>query len=292
MPDLDVQPRIAPGEHPRIAVVGGGKMGAALVGGMISSSQGPASAICAENIVVVNPGEQRRAFLEEAYGVTCVEDVSRLDGADIVFLAVKPQILPDVLDCIAKSALGDQVRGQESPLFISIAAGVSIADIKSRLPQGARVVRVMPNMPLRVMKGASGVAGDGANDGDAAFVSELFACFGMSCIVEEGDLDAVTAVSGSGPAYVCALIEAMRDGGVSEGLSPEVSEHLAIQTVLGTAEYILQSGTPVHEVLESICSPGGTTLAGLAAMEDKGFSAAVIAGEQACANRSRELGAS
>lgn len=291
MPELDVQPRISIDDHSRIAVVGGGKMGAALVGGMIASSQSPASAICADNIVVVNPGEERRAFLEETYDVSCVADVSLVECADVVFLAVKPQILPSVLDDIAQSALGEQVAAHRSPLFVSIAAGAAIADIKSRLPQGARVVRVMPNMPLRVMEGASGVAGDGSNDADVALVNDLFACFGTSSIVGEGDLDAVTAVSGSGPAYVCALIEAMRDGGVNEGLSREVSEQLALQTVFGTAAYIMQSGTPVHEVLESICSPGGTTLAGLAAMEEQGFSASVIAGEQACANRSRELGA-
>lgn len=292
MPEVDVQPRIAIDERTRIAVVGGGKMGAALVGGMIASSQSPASVLGADNIIVVNPGQERRAMLSETYGVTCVEDVSLVDGADIVFLAVKPQILPGVLDDIARSPLGSFAGAQGSPLFVSIAAGVPIADIKAHLAKGARVVRVMPNMPLQVMCGASGVAGDGRDDADVSLVNDLFSCFGVSCIVDEADLDAVTAVSGSGPAYVCALIEAMRDGGVQEGLPSEVSERLAIQTVFGTAAYIMKSGTPVHEVLESICSPGGTTLAGLAAMEEQGFSASVIAGERACANRSRELGAS
>ena len=284
MPEFDA--------HTRIAVIGGGKMGAALVGGMIASSQNPASALCADNIVVVNPGQERRTMLSEKYGVACVEDVSHLSEADVVFLAVKPQILPSVLDDVAKSVLGGQIINKESPLFVSIAAGVSIADIKSHLPEGARVVRVMPNMPLQVMEGASGVAGDGENGADVSLVNELFSCFGASSIVLERDLDAVTAVSGSGPAYVCALIEAMRDGGVQEGLSREVSEQLAIQTVFGTAAYIKESGIPVHDVLESICSPGGTTIAGLAAMDEKGFTESVIAGERACANRSRELGAS
>lgn len=262
-------------------------MGTAIMAGLIASDAPIARDIQARDFVVVNPGAERRAYLQETYGVTCVEDVSQVERCDVAVLAVKPQVLPDVLDQMA--ALLAFQGGAQGPLFVSVAAGITTGSIEARLEPGSRVVRVMPNMPLVIGAGASGLCAGAHAAKDAAFVRDLFQCLGSAVVVEEQQMDAVCALSGSGPAYVARLVEAMVDASVDQGLSRPLAETLAVQTLLGTAQ-VLDVGTYTPSTLrEAVSSPGGTTLAALDAMHEAGFEAAVRAGIDAAARRSKEL---
>lgn len=275
-------------EHPRFVVIGGGKMGEAIIGGLIGATEGAAATLEAADFTVANPGESRRAYLSERLGVACVPDGRDATGADVVILAVKPQVMMGVLADI--SGVDAYAGGAEGPLFISIAAGLTTASLEAALPEGSRLVRVMPNTPLLVSQGATAVTrGACATDEDLEYTRDLFACMGLACIVDESLMDAVGAVSGSGPAYVAALIEALRDGGVAEGLDAELAEKLALQTVLGTARLMVETGRSAEETRVAVCSPGGTTLAALAAMEKGGFSDSLKAGVTAAVVRSKEL---
>ena len=268
-----------------VVIVGGGKMGGALLAGWLASQEWPAASLVPENMTVVNPGAARRAFLEETYGVACVAQAGEVAEAGMVVLAVKPQVMFEAIEQInANPAFSG------SHLFVSIAAGIPTARLEAALPEGARVVRVMPNTPLMVGQGASAVCGSAsATSEDVAFVESLFACMGSACIVSEQDMDAVCALSGSGPAYVDAFIEALRDGAVAEGLDRELAEQLAVQTVLGAAALLQQTDTTPEKAREAVCSPGGTTLAGLDALYAAGFNEAVAAAVAAAARRSKEL---
>ncbi len=271
----------------RIAVIGGGKMGEAIVGGWIASDKGPARDIAASDIVVADPGQERRLFLEERYGVSCVADASQIDGAKLVVLAVKPQVMAQVLETVSSL---ESFGPASDPLFVSIAAGLPTSRLEAMLPDGARLVRVMPNMPLSIGAGASAVtSGARASQEDVALVEQLFACLGRAVVVEEELMDACCAVNGSGPAYVAAMIEALRDAGAAQGLPAEMAEALALQTVLGTARLIDETGQSPEAVRESICSPGGTTLAALSAMSEAGFAKVFAAGVDAAVLRSKEL---
>lgn len=275
-------------EHPRFVVIGGGKMGEAIVGGLIGADEGAAMTLSASDFTVADPGEERRAHLAEQFGVECIADGAEAQGADVVVLAVKPQVMMDVLAGI--SAAAAYQGGERGPLFISIAAGLPTSALEAALPAGSRLVRVMPNTPLLVSEGATAVTrGAHATDEDLAYAKELFACLGLACVVDEADMDVIGAVSGSGPAYVAALIEALRDGGVAEGLDAELAEKLALQTVLGTARLMTETGRGAEETRIAVCSPGGTTLAALAAMEEGGFTESLKAGVAAAVVRSKEL---
>lgn len=266
-------------------------MGEAILSGWLASEVAPAAAIAADDVVVVEPGEERRAYLHETHGVTCVADVADVAGvqaADVVVLAVKPQVMMGVLDSIAQQPVFQ--GGAEDPLFVSIAAGLPTDRLAEGLPQGAPLVRVMPNMPLMVGAGASGVCGGANATADQVqYVADLFGCLGRAVVVDEADMDAVCAVSGSGPAYVAALVEAMRDAGAAQGLDPALAEVLALQTVLGTARLIDETALTPQTAREAICSPGGTTLAALDAMSAAGFAPSINEGIAAAVKRSKEL---
>ena len=271
-----------------IVVIGGGKMGEAIVSGWISSCEPPADGIAASNIVIAEPGAERRAFLESTHGVACVEDASLVQSANLVVLAVKPQVMMGVLETVSQASAFQ--GGSEGPLFVSIAAGLPTAKIESALPEGARLVRVMPNMPLSIGAGASGVCGGAhVSSEDVEYVAALFGCLGRAVVVDESDMDTVCALSGSGPAYVAAMIEALRDAAVEQGLDAQLAETLALQTVLGTARLIDETELSVAEAREAVCSPGGTTLAALDAMNAAGFAQVFEAGVKAAVVRSKEL---
>lgn len=275
----------------RIAIIGGGKMGEAILGGWIASGEGAAAALDASSFAVANPGLARREYLHERYGVACVAEACELQRADMVILAVKPQVMMGVLEGMAQHSA--YAGGSRGPLFVSIAAGLSTARLEEALPAGSRLVRTMPNTPLLVGEGATGVcAGANATGEDVELVRGLFACLGAAVVVDERDMDAVGAVSGSGPAYVAAMVEALRDAGVAQGLETPLAERLALQTVLGTAKLICQTGQAPEEVRRAVCSPGGTTLAALAAMDEAGFAKVFAVGVDAAVRRSKELGAS
>ena len=277
------------GSRQRFLIVGGGKMGEAILAGWLAASTGSAASIGARDIEVVNPGAARRDHLRRVYGVSCVADAADVASRpDVVVLAVKPQVMGEVLDTI--STLPACAGGSRGPLFVSIAAGLPTSAIEQRLATGAPVVRVMPNMPLSIGAGASGVCGGASATAEqVASVAGLFGCLGEAVIVGEGDMDAVCALSGSGPAYVAAVIEALRDAAADQGLDSALAERLAVQTVLGTARLISETGVTPAEARESICSPGGTTLAALDAMDAAGLRGVFGAGVAAAVARSKEL---
>ncbi len=272
----------------RFLLVGGGKMGEAILSGLLRPAGDGECTYEAADFVVVNPGQDRRDYLSSRYGVTCVADVSQAPRASTVILAVKPQVMFDVLDAIR--GLGAFQGGAAGPLFVSIAAGLTTDSLISALPPGAPVVRAMPNTPLSVGEGATGVCGSStASPQQVEFVRGLFARLGDAVTVDEELMDVVGALSGSGPAYVAAMIEALTKAATAQGLDPDLSERLALQTVLGTALQIQRTGVTPEQARIAVCSPGGTTLAALAAMDDRGFDDVFAAGIEAAIKRSKEL---
>lgn len=266
-------------------------MGEAIAAGLVASGEGAAASLSADSFVIADPSDARREELARAHGFACVADAREIDAADLVVIAVKPQVAIGILEGIAAEA--PFAAAPSDPLFVSIAAGVETSSIETALGEGARVVRVMPNMPLVVGEGATAVCGGAhASAADVELVVGLFSALGFACEAAERDMDAVCAVSGSGPAYVAAMIEALAAAGERQGLSAELARGLALQTVYGTAKVLAETGCDVAEFRESVCSPGGTTIAALDAMAARGFGEAIDAGVAAAVRRSKELASS
>ncbi len=264
----------------RLAVVGGGRMGEAIIKGLLE-----AGSVTAERIVVAEPDALRRETLEAAHGVACLRDASdAVAGADIVILAVKPQLIDVVVQGVA-SSIG-------RALVVSIAAGVSAARLESLLPAGTSVVRVMPNTPAMVGQGMSVVsAGGEASAEQVDLVRALFAELGEAIVLDERYQDAATAISGCGPAYVALFVDALARAGVRHGLPRDVAQHLAVQTLRGTAELIEATGQHPEQLVDAVTSPGGTTIAALEVLEARGFRTALADAVAAAVARSKELGA-
>lgn len=261
--------------------IGAGRMASALAGGLIE-----AGLATTDEILASDPSDaMRHAFAERVGPGSVTSDNAEVArDADTLILAVKPQVMPAVLEAL-------KVGSKPGPLFVSIAAGVPLAKLETGLGKAARVVRVMPNTPCLVGRGASGYsAGKLATSDDLQAVKTLLESVGIAFEVPETLLDAVTGLSGSGPAFVYTMIEAMSDGGVLAGLPRDIAHKLAAQTVLGSAQMVLATGQHPAELREAVTSPGGTTIAGLEALEQGGLRAAVLAAVKAAANRSRELG--
>lgn len=262
-----------------IGFIGGGNMAEALLRGLLLG------AVPAEGLLVAEPHDERRQYLRERYGIGVVagngEVVAR---CDLVVLAVKPQVAAQVLDELA-AGWSDAKR------LVSILAGVGTAQLEDGLPGAARVVRAMPNLPAVVGEGATALCrGRHATPADLTLARHLFESVGTVQVVSEGQMDTVTGLSGSGPAYVFTLIEALADGGVLEGLPRETALALAVQTVLGAAKLAREGGEHPAQLRDKVCSPGGTTIAGVRALEQHGLRAALIEAVAAATRRSRELG--
>jgi pyrroline-5-carboxylate reductase len=264
----------------RIAFVGAGQMAQALARGFIASGLATADRITAYD-PSSDAGER---FLALAPGVALApSNAEAAREADVVILAVKPQSLKQALAELRPAASADR-------LFISIVAGATLADLSAGLGTD-RIVRVMPNTPCLLGQGASAfAAGPGALPADGELVRSLLSSVGKVFPVDEKLLDAVTGLSGSGPAYVFVMIEALADGGVKMGLPRDAAMALAAQTVLGAAALCLAGGEHPAQLKDRVASPGGTTIAGLAALESHGFRGAVIAAVEAATKRSQELG--
>lgn len=266
----------------RLVVIGGGRMGEAIVGGLLA-----ADAVRADDVTVVEPSDTRRVELAAAHGVRVAPDAhGAVGGAGIVLIAVKPQIVDVVLSGLARDI-------SEGTLVVSIAAGISCSRMELLLPAGTAVVRVMPNTPALVGSGMAVISG-GAEAGPdrVETVRAMFASIGDALVIEERYQDAATAISGSGPAYVALFVDALARAGVREGLSREVAQRLAIRTLRGTADLIEATGQHPEAVVDAVASPGGTTIAAVTELEARGFRAAVAAAVRAAAKRARELGAS
>lgn len=264
----------------RIGFIGAGRMATALARGLIQAGvTGP------EGIVAADPSPAAAEAFRAASGGRVVEgNLAVVEASEVVFLAVKPQQMAEVLG---------ELRGQVNArhLVVSIAAGVRLELLARHLGAGPRLVRVMPNTPCLVGQSASGYAlGPGTTPADARLVEQLLTAVGTAHAVDEKLLDAVTGLSGSGPAFVYVLIEALADGGVRMGLPREVALALAAQTVRGSAEMVLATGEHPAVLKDRVASPGGTTIAGLKALEEHGFRAALLAAVEAATRRSIELG--
>jgi pyrroline-5-carboxylate reductase len=264
----------------KIAILGAGNMGEALAKGLLRAGKiPPASLVCTD------ARAERREEIGKRYGVQVLGDNRAAAAqADIIVLAVKPQVIDVLLDEIAPAV-------DARKLVVSIAAGVPIAAIARKLGAGVRIVRTMPNTPALVGAGATALArGPHATEGDLEQALALFEAVGVAVVVEEHHLDAVTGLSGSGPAFVFMAIEALADGGVKVGLARPVAMALAAQAVMGSAKLVLESGEHPGRLKDQVTSPGGTSIAGVHALEQHGFRAALIAAVEAATNRSRELG--
>ncbi|MBU4263990.1 MAG: pyrroline-5-carboxylate reductase [Proteobacteria bacterium] len=263
----------------KIGFLGGGRMAEALIKGILQAGLTESS-----RIIAIDPDKDRRYFLEETFAISTGKSHSELADSAIVILAVKPQIMGRLLEECAGWL-------NSRHLVISIAAGIPIAFIAERLNAGCRIIRVMPNTPALVLEGASALSG-GANttSDDMETASHIFSAIGKSLVLPENYLDAVTGLSGSGPAYVFMFIDALIDGGVKVGLSRQDAEILVLQTVLGSVRLALETGKHPALLKAMVTSPGGTTIAGLHELEKAGFKAGIMTAVEAATRRSEELG--
>lgn len=254
-------------------------MGEAIAAGLIR-----AGALTPSQIVIAEPDPSKRDRLGAEHGVSAVADgVDALSRADVAILAVKPQVIDSVLAHLAPSTA--------SALVVSIAGGVTCARLESQLPAGTRVVRVMPNTPALVGVGMSIVSGGAeASPDDLVVVETLFGALGDVVVLPENLQDACTAISGCGPAYMALFIDALARAGVREGLTRELAERLALQTMRGTVALIEATGQHPEEVIDAVSSPGGSTIAAVTELESRGVRGAIAAAVRAAVVRSRELG--
>jgi pyrroline-5-carboxylate reductase len=263
----------------RIGLLGGGNMGSALIKGLIASKTASA-----DQLTVVEKDPDRAQQLSISLGLNVVESPGDLSQVDLLIIAVKPQDLPKVLTAAAGSL-------NQEGLAISLAAGVKISTVAACLAPDTPIIRAMPNTPALVLKGATAIApGPHAGETHLAIAGEVFSAVGEVVEVKESLMNAVTGLSGSGPAYVFQFIEGLADAGVAQGLDRPTALTLAVQTVLGSAELIKKSGQHPGVLTDQVASPGGTTIAGLHVMELKGFKGILMDVIAAATLRGRELG--
>jgi pyrroline-5-carboxylate reductase len=265
----------------RLGFLGAGNMAAALIKGLLHGAVLDPSRILTSDVKA-----ERLEQLHAAHGIrTTMDNHQLLRESDVVVLAVKPQVIDKVLTEVGRDVRPDQ-------LVISVAAGVPIESLESRLPPGSRVVRSMPNTPATVQAGATAIsAGAHANADDLRIARELFEAVGRVVVLDEALLDAVTGLSGSGPAYVMLIVEALADGGVKVGLHRDTALLLAAQTVFGSAKLLLETGEHPGRLKDMVTSPGGTAIAGLHTLESGALRKTLIDAVEAATERAAELGA-
>jgi pyrroline-5-carboxylate reductase len=261
----------------RIAILGAGVMGETLLAAILRSGHPVA------DLVISEKRDDRAAELRESYGVEVTGNAEAVAGADTILIVVKPQDVPSVLTEIASNV-------DTSSIVVSLAAGILIDTVESALPDGVAVVRAMPNTPALVGEGMFGISGGSAcSDDQLAAVASLLESGGKVVVVDESQQDAVTAVSGSGPAYVFYLAEAMIAGGIEAGLDEATARTLAAQTLVGASKLLAESEETADELRRRVTSPNGTTAAAIATFDDRGVKGALTAGVLAAAARSAEL---
>jgi pyrroline-5-carboxylate reductase len=264
----------------KIGMLGTGNMAGAMIRGLLASKTlGP------DQIRGSDVRAEHLAELEKTYGIKTHTDNSELLAwANVVVLAVKPQVIDRVLDQLGGDFSSDT-------LVISVVAGVPIRSIEARLPAGSRVVRAMPNTAAIALAGATGIApGTRATAEDIKFTKAFFDAIGRSVVLDESLIDAVTGLSGSGPAYIMLIIEALADGGVKVGLHRETALLLAAQTVYGSAKLLLETGEHPGRLKDMVTSPGGTAIAGLHTLESGGLRRTLMDAVEAATRRAGELG--
>ena len=264
----------------KVGFIGAGNMGEALIKGLVESNL-----VASDHILISDVRAERLHELARQYSVAPVDsNAALLRAADVVILAVKPQIMAPMLRELVPALTG-------RPLLISLAAGVSTATIQSVLGKYPRLIRVMPNTPALVLQGATAIARpQGVDPDDLDTAQEIFNAVGKVVVVDEELMDAVTGLSGSGPAYVALVVESLADGGVKMGLDRATALTLATQTVLGAARLLAETGLHPGALKDMVSSPGGTTIAGIAALEEGGIRTTFIRAVERATLRSRELG--
>ncbi|MDP9152503.1 MAG: pyrroline-5-carboxylate reductase [Myxococcota bacterium] len=264
----------------KIGFLGAGNMAAALIQGLLHSHVVPAG-----NIVASDVKPDRLRHLQEAYGIrTTGDNHALLRESDLIVLSVKPQLMDRVL-----TEIGGEIRPDQ--LVVSVAAGVPIEALEARLPEGSRLIRAMPNTPATVLAGATAISGGAhAREDDLRIGRELFEAVGRVVVLDEMLLDAVTGLSGSGPAYAMVIIDALADGGVKVGLHRDTALLLAAQTMFGAAKLLLETGEHPGRLKDMVTSPGGTAIAGLHTLESGALRKTLIDAVEAAAKRSAELG--
>jgi pyrroline-5-carboxylate reductase len=264
-------------EHNLLAILGAGVMGETVLSGLLRAGW------TSDRIIATDRRIERQVELEAKYGIMMMTNAEAAAKADTVILVVKPQDMRDLLTEIAPVV-------SSSTLIVSLAAGVDTASIEERLPEGTPVVRVMPNTPAQVDEGMAAISpGAHSDEEHLARVSELMAATGRVVTVPERYQDAVTAISGSGPAYLFFVVEAMIEAGVHLGLPRDTATELVVQTMLGSAKLLRETGEHPTVLRERVTSPGGTTAAAIRQLEDHKVRAAFITAMESARDRSREL---
>lgn len=263
-----------------IGFLGAGNMAEAMIRGLVRGNHIPADRIAASD-----PRQERLDELRAEYGIAVTthnREVVQRSG--LIVLSVKPQILDKVL-----VEVGDHIK--PGTLVVSVAAGVDTETIEEAVPEGVRVVRAMPNTPAMVGAGATAIApGKHASDADLATAKAMFDAVGITVQLDESQLDAVTGLSGSGPAYIFLILEALADAGVKVGLSRRNAQRLAAQTVMGAAKLLLETDEHPGKLKDMVTSPGGTAIAGLHTLEEGGLRTTLINAVETATKRARELG--
>ena len=262
-----------------IGFIGNGNMGRAIIDGIISGK-----IVSAKEIIVSDKDRAGLELMKEKYGVlTAADNTEAAKKSDILFLAIKPNVLYNVIDEIKEAVSADT-------LIVSIAAGQSIEKISDAFGKKIKLIRVMPNTPALVGEGMASITpNENASDSDVDAIKKIFDSFGRSEIVPEYMIDAVTAVSGSSPAYVFMFIEAMADAAVMGGMPRNQAYTFAAQAVLGSAKMVLETRKHPGELKDMVCSPSGTTIEAVAALERSGFKSAVIDAMKECMDKSKSM---
>ena len=263
----------------KMLFIGGGKICEAIINGIVKSGF-----IEKKNITVCETDSEREKYIKERIGVSVTQDSKKnISKSDIIVLAVKPNVVSVVLDDIGKFI-------KKKQLVISVAAGVPIKFIESYLQKESKVIRIMPNTPCLVGETAAGISlGKYTNKNNEDFVVRMMSAVGRCFVVEEKLLDAVTGLSGSGPAFICMVIQALSDGAVKMGLPRNIANTLAAQTTLGAAKMILDSNIHPAQLRDNVITPGGTTIEGVYKLEQGGLNATLMSAVEAATVKSKEL---
>lgn len=268
----------------KIGFIGCGNMGKAMLAGILQ-----AELVKPEEVMVSCHTKKSAEEIEAKFGVKALLNNGEVaKQAKVLFLAVKPNKFDEIMPAVRAGL--EQNKWKEQTMVISVAAGKDLAYLESHLPAGQKIVRVMPNTPALVGEGMSALTPNPqVSEEELAYVLTIFESFGRAEVVPESMMDAVVGVSGSSPAYVYMFIEALADGAVAAGMPRNQAYTFAAQSVLGSAKMVLETGQHPGTLKDAVCSPGGTTIAGVAELEKQGLRNAVIAGEMACIQKSIEM---
>ncbi|MBC2582410.1 pyrroline-5-carboxylate reductase [Clostridium sp. DJ247] len=263
----------------KIGFIGCGNMAKAIIGGLIKSEL-----VLPSDIIASAASEKNLNIVKESYGIsTSTNNIDAAKFSDILILAVKPNMYASVIEEIKEYIKDD-------PIVVTIAAGITIDSVEKNFGKKLKVVRTMPNTPALVGEGMSALcANDLVTEDELKIVLSIFESFGKTEVINEKLMDAIPAISGSSPAYIYILIEALADGGVMQGIPRDKAYKLAAQSVLGSAKMVLETGIHPGALKDNVCSPGGTTIDAVATLEEKGFRSAIISAMQSCTKKAIEM---